>query len=120
MQLFRVIYTSRTHFRLMETAASEPVAWRVRMPAVPGDSNLVEIAVRDLVSMFDDVPVHRGLEFSVLAEGTDIDDAIARAFSNADTLLTMLVAAPRAPAEPLRPFVAFETSPQLTERVLVQ
>jgi hypothetical protein len=120
MPLFRVIYTSRTHFRLMETAGGDPVAWLVQMPTVPGDPNSVLIAVRDIVSLLDDVPVHRGIELSVLTEGSDIDDAIARAFSNADTLLTVLSASSRAPAEPLRPFVGFDVSPDLVERTLVQ
>jgi hypothetical protein len=70
--------------------------------------------------MENDVPVHQGLEIEVSFHAEDIDAAIARAVAAAESALIFLAAASRAPIAAIRPIVAYDITPGITQHPLVQ
>jgi hypothetical protein len=114
---FRIVYSTETQFRLMERPGDPPARWTFNFTEEPDSAT---VRVRDFVSTEDEIPWHRGLELEVDVVAGDLDEAISSGGQWAETALTLLAAAGRAPATPAEPQVAYEITPDVREREFAQ
>jgi hypothetical protein len=114
---FRIVYSTETQFRLMERPGDPPARWTFNFTE---EADSATVRVRDFVSTEDEIPWHRGLELEVDVVAADFDEAIGMGGQWAETALTLLAAAGRAPATPAEPQVAYEITPDVREREFAQ
>jgi hypothetical protein len=101
----------------MQTSASNPITWRIDMNL---DDVISKIQVHDIVDVENEIPRHVGLEIEIVTSASDIDAALQSTDRLAGTVVSLLSAAARAYAPPLQPFVAYEITPETTERSHIQ
>jgi hypothetical protein len=115
-RLFRFVCFADTHFRLMERPGDAPARWTLNFNEKPPAT----VRARDVVVTEDEIPWHRGLELEVDLAAADLQAAISSGTQWAETALTLLAAAGRAPASPAEPQVAYEITPGVREREFAQ
>jgi hypothetical protein len=115
-RLFRLVCFADTHFRLMERPGDASARWTFNFNEEPPAT----VRVRDVVVTEDEIPWHRGLELEVDLAAADLQEAISSGVRWAETTLTLLAAAGRAPASPAEPHAAYEITPGVREREFAQ
>jgi hypothetical protein len=116
-RVFRVVFTAETHFRLMKRPGDAPESWAFNFPE---EAQPATVRVRDAVVTEDDVPWHRGLEIQVEVGADELAEAMRSAEQWAESVLTLLAAAGRAPSTSAEMQVAYEVTPNVREREFAQ
>lgn len=115
---YRVIFAAESRFRLMADPTGQPAQWKQTLLQPDGDS--IEVLVRDLIETVDDIPTHRGLAIEVLITAENLDLALETALPYAETTLILLSSVARAPASSALLQLAYEITPGVTERAMLQ